>query len=192
MPRLLLLRGRPSSWVPKTEEMVQGKVTLNKNQSLTCRCWWHGLMFFLHRFQCFVLLLLLYHSGKLAIPHYHMFLLLQIMHLVLFKSLQHQGEMSIYGDSCVVFWWAIDGNLHLSFMKRADVLFVQNRFVAIYFWPISVRQLRKNFLLVLKQYVDYCVVISGRWTPFNISGCAIDLVDGSQCRVEFNFRANPN
>ena len=42
---------------------------------------------------------MLHHSGKLAIPHYHLFLLLHILHLVLFKSLQRQGELSISGNS---------------------------------------------------------------------------------------------
>ena len=70
-------------------------------------------MFFLHRFLRLVLLLLLHHIGKLAIPHDHVLLLLQILHLVLFKSLQRQGELSTYGDIRVVFWWARYGNLRL-------------------------------------------------------------------------------
>ena len=78
-----------------------------------------------------VIFLLLYHSGKIAIPHYHLFLLLEILHLVLFKSLQRQDELSISGDSRVVFWWARDGNRCLSFLKRADLPFVRNRFVAV-------------------------------------------------------------
>ena len=69
-------------------KIVQGKNTLNKNQILPCQGWWHGLLFFLRRFLKLVLLLMLYHSGKIAIPRYHMFLLLQILHLVLFKLLQ--------------------------------------------------------------------------------------------------------
>ena len=44
--------------------MVQEMDTLNKNQSLPYRRWWHGLLFFLHQFMCLVLLLLLYHSRK--------------------------------------------------------------------------------------------------------------------------------
>ena len=28
---------------------------------------------------------------------------------------------------------------------------------------------------------EYCVIIGGRSTPFDISSCAIDLVDGAQC-----------
>ena len=113
--------------------MVQGKDTLNKNRSLPCRRWCHGPLFFLHKFLRLVLLLRLYHSGKMAIPPYHIFLLLQIMHLVLFKSLQHQGELGISGDSRSVFWWARDGNRRLSFLKRSDLPFFRNGFVAIYF-----------------------------------------------------------
>ena len=64
-------------------------------------------------FYDFVLLLLLNHSSKLAIPHDHLFLILHILHLVLFKSLQHQGELSISGDIRVVFWWDRDGNRRL-------------------------------------------------------------------------------
>ena len=82
---------------------------------------------------CLVLLLLLYHSDKIAIPHYHLFLLLQILHLVLFKSLQHQVELSITGDIRVVLWWDIYGNRRLSFLKIDDLPFVRNGFLAIYF-----------------------------------------------------------
>ena len=122
----------------RQKKMVQGKDTPNNNQSLPCRHWWHGPMFFLHSFLCLVLLLLLYHSGKIDIPHYHMFLLIQILHLVLFKSVQRQGELSISGYIHYAFWWARDGNNRLSFLKRADLPLVRNGFVAIYFWPIFV------------------------------------------------------
>ena len=119
--------------------MVQGKEKLNEKQSLPCWRWWHGLLFFLHRFLRFVLLLLLHHSGKLAITHDHLFLLLQILHLVLFKLLQLQGKLRISGDSRVVFWWDRDGNCRISFLRRADIPFFRNGFVAIYFltyfWP---------------------------------------------------------
>ena len=166
------------------KKMVQGKDTLNNNQSLTCQSWWHGLLLFLHKFLRFVLLLLLHYSGKIAIPHYHMFLLIQILHLVLFKLLQRQGELSISGDIHVVFWWARYVNCRLSFLKRSDLPFVRNGSVAIYFWPIFVRRFRKFILLVMQQCGDDCVFISGRWTPFNILGCAIDLVDGAQYRCK--------
>ena len=94
---------------------MQGKDTMNKNQSLTCRRWFHAPLLFLHKFLRFVLLLLLHNSGKLAISHDSLFFILQIMHLVLFKLLYNKGELSIFG--------------------RADLLFVRNRFVAINFWP---------------------------------------------------------
>ena len=29
-----------------------------------------------------------------------------------------------------------------------------------------------------------CVIIGGRLTPFEISSCAIDLVDGAQCKCK--------
>ena len=128
--------------------MVQWKDTLNNNQSLTCWRWWHAPLFFLHQFLRLFLFLLLYHSGKLTIPHYHLFLLLHILHLVLFKLLQSQGELSIYGDSCVIFWWDIYGNHRLSFLKRADIPFVQNIFFAIYFWPI--------FFVSFKKLSSWC------------------------------------
>ena len=168
----------------RLEEIVQGKDTLNKNQSVTFWRWRHGLLFFIHWFIRLVFLFLLYHSGRIAIPHYHMFLLSQVMHLVLFKSLQRQGEMSISGDIRVVLWWSRDGNHCLSFLKRADQPFFCNGFVAIYFWPIFVRQFRKVFLLVLQQCCNDCVIISGRWKHFEISGCEIDLADGAQCKYK--------
>ena len=40
------------------------------------------------------------------------------------------------------------------------------------------------FLLVLQQCVEYCVVICGRSTPFDILGYAIDLIDGAQCKCK--------
>ena len=121
------------------KKMVQGKDTLKNNQSLPYRHWCHGPLLFLHLFLSLVLLLLLYHSGKISIPHDHLFLLFQIIHLVLFKSLQRQGELSISVDTRVVFWWTIDGNFRLSFLKRADLPFFRNGFVAIFFSPIFVR-----------------------------------------------------
>ena len=168
----------------RLKKMVQGNQTLNKNQSLPCRRWLYGPMYFLNLFLRLVLLLLLYHSVKISIPHYHMFLLLHILHLFLFKLLQSLGEMSISGDSHVVLWWARDGNRRISFLKRADLPFVLNRFVAIYFWPISVHQFWNVVLLVLQQCGDGCVIIGGRSTPFEISSYAIDLVDGGQCKCK--------
>ena len=124
-----------------------------------------------------VLLFLLYHSGKIAIPHYYLCLIIQILHLFLFKLLHIQGDLSISVDIRVVFWWDIYVNFRLSSMRRADLPFVRNGFFAIYFWPIFVLQFRKVVLLVLQKYGDDCVIIRGRWTPFEILGCAVDLVD---------------
>ena len=117
----------------RLDKMVQGKDTLNKNQSIPCWRWLHGPLFFIHQFLRFVLFLLLHQSGKIAIPHDHLFFLPHILHLILSKSLQLQGELIISGDSQVVLWWAVYGNLCLSFLKRADIPFVRNGFVAIYF-----------------------------------------------------------
>ena len=111
------------------KKVVQGKDVLNKNKSLPFRRWLRGLVLFLCQFMRLVLLFLLYHSGKIAIPHYHLFLFLQIPHLVLFKSLQRQGDMSISRDSRVVFWCDRYGNLRLSVLKRADLKFVRNGFL---------------------------------------------------------------
>ena len=132
---------------------------LNKNQILPCWCSCNGPLLFLHQFLRFVLLLLLYHSGKLAIPHDHLFLLLQIMHLVIFKLLQRQGELSIFENIRVVFLWSRDGSYRLTFLRRADLPFVRNIFVAIHFRPISDHQFRKVVLLVLQQCGKDCVVI---------------------------------
>ena len=113
-----------------------------------------------------------------------MFLLLQILHLVLFKSLRRQGKLSIYGNNRVAFWWARDGNRRLSFLRRADLPFFQNGFVATYFWPFFDRQLRKVILLVLQPCGEDCVVIGGRSIPFEISGCTTDLVDGAEWKCK--------
>ena len=83
----------------RLKKMEQGKDTLNNNQNIPCQSWWHGPMFFIHIFMCLVLLLLLYHNGKITIHHYHLFLLLHNLHLFLFKSLQRQVELIISGDS---------------------------------------------------------------------------------------------
>ena len=124
----------------RLKKMVQGKDTLNEKQSLPCWRWCHGLLFFLHQFLRFVLILMLHHSGKIAIPYDHLPILLQILHLVLFNSLQRQGELRMSGDSWVVFWWARDGNRRLSLLRRADLPFVQNGFFAIYFRPSVSKQ----------------------------------------------------
>ena len=97
--------------------MVQGKDTLNEKQSLPCWCWCHSPLSFLHIFLRFVILSLLHHRGKLTIPRDRLFLILQILHLVLFKLLQRQGELSISGD------------------RRDDLPFLTNGFVAISFRP---------------------------------------------------------
>ena len=168
----------------RLRKMVQGKDTLNKNQSLPCRSWLQGPLLFLHQFLHLVLILMLHNSGKITIPHYHMLLLIQILHVVLFKSLQCRGQLSIFWDSCIVFCWYRDGSRRLSSPNRSDLPFVRNGFVAIYFWHISVRQLQIIVLLVMQQCGNDCVVIGGRWTPFEISGCAIALVDGVQCKCK--------
>ena len=95
------------------KKIVQGKDTLNKKRSLPCQRWCRGPLFFLHLFLLFILLLMLNDSGKLAIPNDHLFLLLHIMHIVLFKSMQRQGKLIISG--------------------RADIPLVWNGFVEIYF-----------------------------------------------------------
>ena len=119
----------------RLKKTVQGKDNINNTQILPCRRWCHGPLFFLHQFMHFLLLFLLHHSGKLFIPRDHLFLLIQILRLVLFKLLQRQDEMSIYGDIRVVFKWDRDSNHRLSLLMRADLPFVWNGFVAIYFWP---------------------------------------------------------
>ena len=141
---------------------------------------WPAVLFSVD-FWRFTLLLLLHHSGKLGIPHDHVFLLLQIMYLVLFKSLQRQGKLSISGYSHVVFWWDRDGYRRLSFLRRANLPFIWNGFVEIYSRPIFGRQFRKIVLVVLQQCGKDCVVIGGRSTPFEILICAIDLVYDAQC-----------
>ena len=60
------------------KKKVQGNYTLNNKQTLPCRRWCRGPLLFLHKFMCLVLLLLLHNSGKLAIPHGHLLLLLNL------------------------------------------------------------------------------------------------------------------
>ena len=62
--------------------------------------------------------------------------------------------------------------------------FVRNRFVAVYFWPIFDRQFINFILLFLHQCGEYCIVIGSRSTHFEILGCAIDLIDGAQCKYK--------
>ena len=164
--------------------MVQGKDTLNNNKIHPWRSWCHRLLFFLHRFLRSVLLLRFHHSGKIAIPNDIVFFFLQIIHLVLLKLPQRQGDLGISGYIHVLLWWARYGNLRLSFLRRSDLPFVQNRFVAIYFRPIFDRQFQKVILLVLQQCGEDSVIIGVRWNFFEISGCAIDLVDGGQCKCK--------
>ena len=102
--------------------MVQGDDTLNKKQSRPCRHLCPGLLLFLNHFFCFFLLLLLNHSGKLAIPHDHILLLVQNIHCVLFNSMQDQVNMSISVDIHIVFWWAIYGNR--SYHSWGDLIYL--------------------------------------------------------------------
>ena len=46
------------------------------------------------------------------------------------------------------------------------------------------RQFQKVVLLVLQQCGKDCVVIGGRSAPLDILGCAIDLLDGAQCKCK--------
>ena len=184
MPRLSLLRRIPSSGACNTKENGARKRHSKQEAKPPCRSWCHGQLFFLHLFLRFVLLLLLHHSVKLTIPHYHIFLLFQILHLVLFKSLQLQCELSISRDICIVFWWDRDGNCWLSFLSRDDLPFVRNGFFAVYFRPIFDPQFWTVVLLVLQKYGEDCAVIGGRSINVEISGCAIDLVFGAQCKCK--------
>ena len=137
LPILLLLIWRPSSGVWKTEENGASKRQYQQESKppLLALMSWPAI--FLFQFLQFVLLLLLHHSGKLAIPHDYMLLLLQILHLFLIKSLQRQGGLIVSEDIRVFFWWARYRNICLSFLRRAYLLFFWNEFVAIYFWPVS-------------------------------------------------------
>ena len=98
----------------RMKKMVQGNYTLDEKQSLPCQSWCGGPLLFVHRFLCFFLFLLLHNSGKLTITHDHMFLLLNILQVVLFKLLQRQDELHISGRANLQFFW--------------------NEFFAIYFW----------------------------------------------------------
>ena len=142
--------------------MVQGKDTLNDNQILPCWRWCHVPLLFLHIFLRFVLLLLLHHSGKLAIPHDHLIFLLYILNLVLFKSMQVQGELSIPVDSHVFFWWDIDGN-H-TYHSWGELIY--HFFGTDLLQSIFDRQFQKVVLLVLKKCGEDCVVIGGSSKPF--------------------------
>ena len=117
-----------------------------------------ALLLFLNQFMCFFLLFILHHSEKLAMSHYYLLLLLQILHRVLFKSLQHKGELSISGDSRIVFWWDRDGNHAYHFW--GDLIhhfFGTNVLRSVYFCPS-----------VAKSYPPRAATIRR----------AIDLVDG--------------
>ena len=89
------------------KKRVEVKDVLNEKQSLPCPCWCLGPLFYLRWFLRFVLLLMLHNSGKLVIPHDNLFLILHILHLVQFKFLQCQGELSISGRSDPKFVWNI-------------------------------------------------------------------------------------
>ena len=99
----------------RLNKRVQGRDMMNEKQSLPCWRWCRGLLSFLRWFLWFALLFLFRNIGKLVIPHDHLFLILNILYLILFKSLHRKGELSISGKS--------------------DLPFVWNIFVAIYFRP---------------------------------------------------------
>ena len=143
----------------RLKEIMQGKDTLNKKQIPNCLIWCHGPLFFIHRFLSFVLLLLMYHIGKLAIPCDRMLLLIQIMRLIIFKSLQHKGELRISGDSRVVFWWDRDGNCTYHFLGEM----VNHFFGTDLLRSIFGRQLQKVVLLVLQQFVNPLTLYMAIW-----------------------------
>ena len=162
------------------KKMVQRKDTLNEKQSFPCWSWCHGPLLFIHQFLRFVLLLILHYSRKIVIPNYHLLLLLQVLHPVLFKSLQLQGELGISGDRRVVLWRARDGNRrHNSWGYMIYHLFGTDMLQSI-----LNRQFQKVVLLVLQQCSKDWVVIGGRSTTFDISSCVVDLVDGAQCKCK--------
>ena len=73
----------------RLNKMVQEKDTSNEKQSLPCQSGCHGPLLFIHQFMIFVLLLLLHNSGKLAIPHDHLLLLLWIIFDRQFQKVVH-------------------------------------------------------------------------------------------------------
>ena len=48
--------------------------------------------------------------------------------------------------------------------------------------PVEGREIYIECLYEIES--EYCVIIGGRSTPFEISSCAIDLVDGAQCKCK--------
>ena len=79
MPRLLLLRRRPSYGVWNTEENCTSKRHTKReaNPSLSELISWP--LFFLHQFIVFVHLLMFRNFGELDNPHDHLFFLLKII-----------------------------------------------------------------------------------------------------------------
>ena len=48
--------------------------------------------------------------------------------------------------------------------------------------PVEVRESWREFLYEIES--EYCVIIGGRSTHSEILSCAIDLVDGAQCKCK--------
>ena len=126
----------------RLKKKVQGKDTPNNKQSLPCRRWYRGPLLFIHLFLRFVLLLLLNNSGKLAILHNHLLLLLQIIHFALFKFCSAKASRASMGEL-------------IYHLFGTDLL-----------WSIFDRQFRKVVLLMLQQYSKDCVVAGGSFKPF--------------------------
>ena len=85
----------------RLNKMLQGKDTPNEKQILPCHSGCHGPLLFIHQFMSFVLLLLLHNSGKLAIPHDHLLLLLWIIFDRQFRKVVLL-VLQQYGKDCVI------------------------------------------------------------------------------------------
>ena len=48
--------------------------------------------------------------------------------------------------------------------------------------PVEVRESYKECVYEIE--IEDCIIIGGRSTPFDILSCAIDLVDGGQCKCK--------
>ena len=153
--------------------MVQEKETLNKKQSLTCRRWCHV-------YCSFYIYFCASSSSCCCI------IVVNSPSLVIICSLFSRFCTSTSSSSCraKASWESLEiaalssGRLDMkiaAYHSWGELIY--HLFGADLLWYIFDRHFQKFVL-------EDCVVIGGRSTPFDILGCAIGLVDGTQCKCK--------
>ena len=154
--------------------MVQGNDTLNEKQSLTCRRWCHT-NFCASYSSCCCIIVAKYPS--LMIICYFFSRFCTSSYLSCCSSKESWTSLEIAALSSCGLEMAIS-----AYNSWGELIY--HFFGTDLLQSIFDRKFQKVVLLVLQQCGADCIVICGRSKTFYISGCAIELVDGAQCKCK--------